>query len=64
MRREPFFFFFFLLSVFKMTEICVGSTKMEIFYWEKVFYAGKKSGQMTLLSQKNFPVMPLENTIK
>ena len=26
----------------KMTEICFGSTKMEILYWEKAFHAGKK----------------------
>ena len=42
MRRGPFFFFFFCFSLFKMTKICFGSTKMEIFYWEKVFHAGKK----------------------
>ena len=38
--RTPFFFFCF--SFFKMTEICFGFTKMEIFYWEKAFYAWKK----------------------
>ena len=27
---------------FKMTEICFGSTKMEIFYREKAFHAGKR----------------------
>ena len=32
---------------------------MEVFYWEKAFHAGKKSGKMTLLPQKNFPVTPL-----
>ena len=26
----------------KTTEICFGSTKMGIFYWEKAFHAGKK----------------------
>ena len=25
-----------------MTEICFGSTKMGIFYWEKAFHSGKK----------------------
>ena len=35
-------FFFFCLSLFKTTKICFGSTKMEIFYWEKSFLAGKK----------------------
>ena len=29
-------------SLFKRTEICFGSTKMEIFYRRKAFYAGKK----------------------
>ena len=33
------------LSLFKTTEICFGSTKMGIFYWEKAFHAGKKSGK-------------------
>ena len=46
-------------SLFKMTKICFGSTKMEIFYREKAFTPGKKSGKMTLPPQKNFPVMPL-----
>ena len=58
MRRGPFFFFCF--SLFKMTENSFGSTKMEIFHREKVFYEGeKKSGKMTLPPQKNVPVMPL-----
>ena len=39
-RRESYktrrgFFFFFGLSLFKTTKICFGSTKMQIFYWEK-----------------------------
>ena len=54
-----FFFFlfsFFCFSLFKTTEICFGSTKMEIFYQEKAFHTGKKSGKMTLPPQKNFPV--------
>ena len=33
--------------------------KMEIFYREKAFHAGKKSGKITLPPQKNFPVTPL-----
>ena len=37
---------FFLL--FKTTEICFGSIKMGIFYREKAFHAGKKSGKITL----------------
>ena len=32
----------FCFSLFKMTKICFGSTKMEIFYREKAFYVGKK----------------------
>ena len=46
MRRGPldlfFFFFFLFFSLLKTTEICFGSTKMEIFYWEKAFHARKK----------------------
>ena len=30
-----FFFFFFLLVTFQTTKISFGSTKMDIFYWEK-----------------------------
>ena len=37
-----FFYFFFGFSLLKMTEICFGSTKMGIFYWEKAFHARKK----------------------
>ena len=48
-----FFFFFFCFSLLKTTEICFGSTKMGIFYREKVFHAGKKkSGKMTAPSEK------------
>ena len=32
---------------------------MGIFYWEKAFYAGEKSGKMTFPPQKNIPVTPL-----
>ena len=39
---DLFFFFFFCFSLLKMTKICFGSTKMEIFYREKAFHAGKK----------------------
>ena len=39
---EDLFFFFFFFSLFKTTEICFGSTKMGIFYQEKVFHARKK----------------------
>ena len=42
-----------------MTKISFGCTKMEIFYQEKAFHAGKKSGKMTLPPQKNSPVTPL-----
>ena len=54
MRRGPFCF-----SLFKTTEICFGSTKMWIFYREKAFHAGKKSGKMALPPLKNMPLMPL-----
>ena len=50
----------FLLSLFKTTKICFGSTKMEIFYREKAFHAGEKSGKITLPPRKNFPVTPLQ----
>ena len=59
-RRGPlFFFFFFFFSLFKTTEICFGSTRMGIFYQEKSFHAGKKSGNMTLPPMKNIPLTPL-----
>ena len=35
-------FFFFVFSLFKTTEICLGATKVWIFYREKAFYTGKK----------------------
>ena len=54
-----FYFFFILLFTLKTTKICFKSTKMGIFYREKAFHAGKKSGKMTLPSQKNMPVTPL-----
>ena len=54
-----FFFFFFCFSLLKMTEICFGSTKIRILYWEKAFHVRKKSGKITLPPQKNMPVMPL-----
>ena len=58
--RTFFFFFFFVcVSLFKTTKICFGSTKMEIFYLEKAFHAGKESGKNDFTPQKNFPVMPL-----
>ena len=57
--RRDFFFFFFCLSFFKTTEICFGSTKMRIFYWEKAFHAGKKSEKITLPPMKNIPLMLL-----
>ena len=33
--KIDFFFFFLFNSLFKTTKICFGSTRMEIFYWEK-----------------------------
>ena len=56
MSRGPFlFFFFFCFSLFKTIEICFGSIKMGIFYWEKAFHGGKKSGKMTLPPLKKYP---------
>ena len=52
------FFFFFCFSLFKMTKICFGSTKIEIFYREKAFLPGKKSEKMTLPPQKIFLLRP------
>ena len=59
MRRGLFFFFFFFcFSLFKTTKICFGSTKMGIFYQEKTFHAGKKSGKITLPPFKSIPLKP------
>ena len=46
-------------TFFLKTKICFGSTKMGIFYREKHFTPGKKSGKITLPPQKNMPVTPL-----
>ena len=45
------FFLFFCFSLFKMTKICFGCTKMEIFYRKKENTPGKKSAKMTLARQ-------------
>ena len=45
------FVFFFLL--FKPTKICFGSTKMEIFYREKAFHAGKNQEKRLCPLRKN-----------
>ena len=58
MRIGPPLFFFF--SLFKTTKICFGSTKIEIFYREKAFHAGRKIRKNDFAPQKNFPDMPLE----
>ena len=49
-----FFFFFFCFSLLKTTKmkICFGSTRMGIFYREKTFHAGKKSGKIFSPSEK------------
>ena len=55
-------FFFLAFHFSKRLKFVLGlpkRTKMEIFYREKAFHAGKKSGKMTLPPQKNFPVSPL-----
>ena len=51
--------FLLFFSLLKRTEICFGSTKIRIFYREKAFHFGKKSGKITLPPQKNMPVTPL-----
>ena len=38
----------------KMTKICFGATKMEIFYWEKVFHVGKKIRKNDFAPSENF----------
>ena len=62
-RTEAFFlliYLFFCFSLLKTTEICFGSTKMGILYWEKnISHREKKSGKMALPPQKNMPVTPL-----
>ena len=58
LQNEERTFFFFCFSLFKTTEICFGSTKMEIFYLEKAFHAGKKIRKMTLAPLKNIPLTP------
>ena len=40
--EERTFFFFFCFSLFKTTQICFGSTKLEIFYREKALHTRKK----------------------
>ena len=57
--EERTFFFFFCFSLLKTTEICFGSTQTGIFYREKHFTPGKKSGKMTLPPLKNIPLMSL-----
>ena len=51
---EDLFFFFFLLFTFQTTKICFGSTKMEIFYQEKAFHAGKKAGKDDFAPSEKF----------
>ena len=51
---SSFFFFFFCFSLFKTTEICFGSTKMEIFYREKAFHVGKKIRKNDFASSEKF----------
>ena len=51
--------FFFYFSLFKTTEICFGSTKIEIFFRETAFYAGKKIRKNDCAPSDIFPVTPL-----
>ena len=46
-------------EILQTYEICFGSTKMGIFYREKAFHTGKKSGKMTLPPLKNIPLTTL-----
>ena len=60
LRRGLFFFsFFLLLFIFKTTEICFGSAKTGIFYWGKVFHAGKKIRKNDFASSEKIPLTPL-----
>ena len=58
MRRRLLFFFF---SLFKMTKICFGCTKMEIFYREKGIHAGKKIRKNDFAPSEKNLVTPLLN---
>ena len=42
------FFFFFFFSLFKTSEICFGSTRMETFYRDKAFHARGKNQEKWL----------------
>ena len=54
-RTPPLFYFYFFFFAFHFSKprICFGTTKMEIFYREKAFHAGK-TGKMTLPPSKKF----------
>ena len=52
------FFLFCFFSLFKMNEICFGSTKMEIFYREKAFHAGKKIRKYDFAPLEQFSCYP------
>ena len=56
-----FLSFFPLLVFFEVTKICLGSTKMEIFYREKAYFTpGKKIRKSDFApSEKNIPLTPL-----
>ena len=61
-----FFFFFFAFHFSKQLKNCFGANKIEIFYQEKEFHAGKKFRKNDFAPseppQKNFPVTPLLET--
>ena len=60
-----FFFFFLCFSLLKTTEICFGSTKMGNFLpGKRISRREKKSGKITLPTQKNMPVTPLDRPIE
>ena len=54
-----FIYLFFCFTLLKTTKICFGGTKIEIFYREKAFHAGKKNQEkMTLPLRKIFLLRP------
>ena len=57
-QNEERTFFFFFFSLFQMTKICFGSTKMEIFYREKAFHVGEKIRKNDYPLRKIFLLRP------
>ena len=61
--RKGYFFLLFTFSKPLKFVLGLPKIKMEIFYWEKAFHVGKKSGKMTLPPLKNIPLMLLHGLI-